>query len=385
LPAPATRPLWNRYLALAASPSTTIYKTSTKEITMAIDEDRLNEFVGRFAGDLGAVFHAATVLVGDRLGLYAAMGDGRPVTPADLATRTGCDERYLAEWLAAQAASGYAEYDAATQTFRLTEEQAFALTSPDNPLFAPGGMQVAASTIADVDLIADAMRTGDGVDWGSHNHDLFEGTDRFFKPNYIGNLVDAWLPALDGVVAELQTGARVADVGCGYGSSTIIMAKAFPNSRFVGSDPHGPSIEAARKTAAEAGVADRCTFEVATATDYAGSGYDLVTFFDCLHDMGDPVGAASYVRSTLADDGVWMIVEPNAGDRIEDNLNPVGRIFYSASTLLCVPNSLSQHVGLALGAQAGEGRTRAVAEEGGFTRFRRAAETPFNLVYEARP
>ncbi len=352
---------------------------------MAINEDRLNEFVGRFAGDLGAVFHAATVLVGDRLGLYAAMGDNRPISPAELAERTGCDERYLAEWLAAQAASGYAEYEPSTQTFRLTEEQAFALTSPDNPLFAPGGMQVAASTIADVDLIADAVRTGRGVDWGEHDHDLFEGTDRFFKPNYIGNLVDSWLPALEGVVAELETVARVADIGCGYGSSTILMAKAYPNSTFVGSDPHPPSIEAARKAAAAAGVADRVTFEVATAQDYSGSDYDLVTSFDCLHDMGDPVGAATHVRSTLAQDGTWMIVEPNAGDHLEDNLNPVGRIFYSASTLICIPNSRSQDVGLALGAQAGEARIRTVAEEGGFTRFRRAAETPFNAVYEVRP
>ena len=352
---------------------------------MAIDEERLNDFVGRFAGDLGAVFHAATVLVGDRLGLYTAMGDSRPVTPAQLAERTGYDERYLTEWLAAQAASGYAEYDAEAETFRLTEEQAFALTSPDNPLFVPGGLQLAASTIADVDLIADAFRTGRGVGWGEHDHDLFEGTDRFFRPNYIGNLVDAWLPALDGVVDELETGARVADVGCGYGSSTILMAKAFPNATFVGSDVHAPSIEAARKAAAEAGVADRCTFEVATADSYSGSGYDLVTFFDCLHDMGDPVGVAAYVRSTLADNGTWLLVEPNAADLLEDNLNPIGRIFYSASTMICVPNSRSQEVGLALGAQAGDTRTRAVTEQGGFTRFRRAAETPFNAVYEVRP
>lgn len=351
---------------------------------MTIDDQKLNEFVGRFAGDLGAVLHAATILAGDRLGLYAAMGDSRSVTPAQLAERTGCDERYLSEWLAAQAASGYAEYDAATGTFHLTEEQAFALTSPDNPVFAPGGMEVAASTIADVGLIAEAIRTGGGVDWGDHDHQLFSGTDRFFRPNYIGNLVDAWLPALDGVVAELETGARVADIGCGYGSSTILMAQAFPSSTFVGSDPHGPSIEAARKAAADAGVADRCHFEVATATTFSGTGYDLVTSLDCLHDMGDPVGAARHVRASLADTGMWMIVEPNAADRLEDNLNPVGRIFYSASTLICIPNSRSQDVGLALGAQAGEARTRAVAEEGGFTRFRRVAETPFNAVYEVR-
>jgi 2-polyprenyl-3-methyl-5-hydroxy-6-metoxy-1,4-benzoquinol methylase len=352
---------------------------------MAIDEERLNEFVGRFAGDLGAVFHAATVLVGDRLGLYAAMGDSQPVTPSQLAERTGYDERYLTEWLAAQAASGYAEYDATAETFRLTEEQAFALTSPDNPVFAPGGMQLAASTIADVGPIADAIRTGGGVDWGEHDDNLFAGTDRFFRPNYIGNLVDSWLPALDGVVDELETGAQVADIGCGFGSSTVLMAKAFPNSTFVGSDPHGPSIEAARKAAAEAGVSDRCTFEVATAETFSGNGYDLVTTFDCLHDMGDPVGAASHIGHTLTQNGTWMIVEPNAGDRLEDNLNPVGRIFYSASTLICVPNSRSQEVGLALGAQAGEARIREVVEQGGLTRFRRVAETPFNLVYEVRP
>ena len=352
---------------------------------MTIDEGRLDEFVGRFAGDLGAVLHASTVLLGDRLGLYAAMGDSLPVTPAQLAERTGYPERYLAEWLAAQAASGYAEYDPATQSFRLTEEQAFALTSPDNPLFAPGGLQVAASTIRDVDLIAEAFRSGRGVGWGEHDHNLFDGTDRFFRPNYIGNLVDAWLPALDGVVAELETGARVADVGCGYGSSTILMAKAFPNATLIGFDVHAPSIEAARKAAAEAGVGDRCTFEVATASTYSGSGYDLVTFFDSLHDMGDPVGVATHVRSTLAESGTWLLVEPNAADSLEDNLTPVGRIFYSASTMICVPNSLSQEVGLALGAQAGERRTRQVTERGGFTRFRRAAETPFNAVYEVRP
>ncbi len=352
---------------------------------MAIDEKRLDEFVGRFAGDLGAVLHAATVLVGDRLGLYAAMGAEQPVTPAELAKRTGCDERYLAEWLAAQAASGYAEYDATNGTFHLTEEQAFALTNPDNPVFAPGGLQLAASTIADVGLVADAMRSGDGIDWGEHDDNLFQGTDRFFRPNYIGNIVENWLPALDGVVAQLENGARVADIGCGYGSSTILMAKAYPDSTFVGSDPHAPSIEAARNAAAEAGVSDRCTFEVATAASFSGTELDLVTSFDCLHDMGDPVGAAKHVRAALAAEGTWMIVEPNACDALEDNLNPVGRIFYSASTLICVPASRSQEVGLALGAQAGDARMRDVVLQGGFTRFRRATETPFNAVYEVRP
>ncbi|PXY20775.1 class I SAM-dependent methyltransferase [Prauserella muralis] len=352
---------------------------------MSIDQAKLDEFVGRFAGDLGAVLHAATVLVGDKLGLYRAMADSRPVTAAELAERTGCDERYLREWLSAQAASGYAEYDADTGTFRLTEEQAFALSRENNPVFAPGGLQIAASTIKDVDRLAEAIRTGTGMEWGAHDPDLFAGTDRFFKPNYIANLLDSWLPALDGVVAKLESGAHVADVGCGYGSSSILLAQAYSRTRVAGSDYHAPSIEAARKAAADAGVAERCTFEVASAKDYSGRGYDLVTFFDCLHDMGDPVGAAAHVLTTLDGDGTWMIVEPNAGDRLEDNLNPVGRIFYSASTLICVPASRSQEVGLALGAQAGEARIREVVERAGFTRFRRAAETPFNLVYEARP
>jgi SAM-dependent methyltransferase len=352
---------------------------------MAIDEARLDEFVSRFVADLDAVLHAATVVIGDKLGLYKAMRDGQPTTATQLAQRTGCDERYLAEWLAAQAASGYAAYDPATATFRLTEEQAFALTSEGNPLFAPGGLQVAASTIKDADLVAEAIRTGGGVPWQDHHDDLFVGTDRFFKPNYIANLVDAWLPALDGVVAKLEAGASVADVGCGYGSSTILMATAYPKSWFLGVDPHRPSIEAARKAAAQAGLADQCRFDVATAKDYPSSGYDLVMFFDSLHDMGDPVGAARHVRQSLANDGTWMIVEPRAADRLEDNLNPVGRIFYSGSTLICIPTSRSQEIGLALGAQAGQARTRAVIEQAGFTHFRRAAETPFNAVYEVRP
>lgn len=352
---------------------------------MTIDQAKLEEFVGRFAGDLGAVLHAATVLLGDKLGLYKAMGDGEAITAGQLAARTGCDERSLAEWLAAQAASGYVHCDPESGSFWLSEEQAFALTSEDNPVFAPGGLQVAASVIKDVDLVAEAIAAGRGVDWGEHHPDLFEGTDRFFKPNYIGNLVEGWLPALDGVVAKLHAGASVADVGCGYGASTVLMAQAFPNSTFLGTDPHGPSVEAARKAAALAGVAERCRFEVASAKDYGGAGYDLVCVFDCLHDMGDPVGAAAHVRTSLAEDGTWMIVEPRAGDGLADNLNPIGRIFYSASTMICVPGSRSQEVGLALGAQAGEGPIRDVVEQGGFTRFRRAAETPFNVVYEARP
>ncbi len=352
---------------------------------MSVDEAKLNEFVEKFAGDLGAVLHAATVLIGDKLGLFKAMADGEPVTAEELAGRTDADERYVREWLSAQAASGYAEYDPETDRFRLTPEQAFALTSEYNPFFAPGGLQVAASTIKDVDLVAEAIRAGKGVGWHEHHHDLFEGTERFFRPNYVGNLVDSWIPALDGVEERLRVSAKVADLGCGYGASTIIMAQEYPNSVFYGFDFHEPSIEAARECAAEAGVADRCYFEVASAKEYPGEDYDFVASFDSFHDMGDPVGVAAHVLRSLKPDGTWMIVEPYANDRLEDNLTPVGRIFYSASTTLCVPASKDQEVGFALGAQAGEARTREVITAGGFSRFRRAAETPFNLVFEAQP
>ena len=349
-----------------------------------MDQGKLDAFVGKFVGDMGAVFHAATVLIGDRLGLWKAMGDGRPVTAQELALRAGLDERYVGEWLAAQAASGYVEYDGETRMFRLPEEHAFALTNEENPLFAPGGFQVAASTIKDADAIVEAFKTGRGVGWHEHCHDLFAGTERFFRPSYIASLVSAWIPALDGVEGKLRAGARVADVGCGHGTSTIEMAKAFARSRFHGFDYHGPSIERARAAAEKAAVSGRTSFEIAQAKSYPGEGYDLVAFFDCLHDMGDPVGAGEHVRETLARDGVWMIVEPFAHDRLEDNLNPVGRVFYSASTCICTPASRSQEVGLALGAQAGEGRIRDVVLASGFTRFRRVAETAFNLVFEAR-
>jgi SAM-dependent methyltransferase len=354
-------------------------------VTAEVDPDKLDAFVGRFVNDVGAVMHAATVLIGDQLGIYKAMADGEPRTADELAGQTGLNARYLEEWLSAQAASGYAEYDAENDRFWLSPEQAFVLTKEDNPLFIPGGVEVAASTIRDVDLLAEAIRTGSGVPWGDHHHSLFHGTERFFKPGYIANLVDSWLPALDGVVERLEQGAKVADIGCGHGASTILMAAAYPSSEFVGFDFHGPSIDAARQAAIDAGVSDRVTFEVASAKDYPGRDYDLVAFFDCLHDMGDPVGAAEHVRQSIADDGTWLLVEPYAGDSRADNLNPVGRIFYSASTLICVPNSRSQEVDLALGAQAGEARLRAVAEKGGFTRLRRAAETPFNLVLEVKP
>jgi SAM-dependent methyltransferase len=349
-----------------------------------LDNHKLEQFVGRFVQDLGAVFHAATLLVGDRVGLYQAMADSQWITPASLAERTDTDQRYVAEWLAAQAAAGYAEYDPDTRQFRLSEEQVFALTDEYNPLFFPGGFQSAAAAIKDVELITDAFRDGHGVAWGDHHPDPFVGTDRFFRPNYIANLTASWIPALDGVEPKLLAGATVADMGCGYGASTIIMATAYPASSFIGYYPHPPSIEAARKAAADAGVADRCRFDVATATDYPGRGYDLVALFDCLHDMGDPVGAAAHIRETLSDDGTCLLVEPFAEDRLEDNLTPIGRIFYAGSTMLCTPSSRAQQGGLALGAQAGESRLRDVLNAAGFSRVRRAAETPFNLVLEAR-
>lgn len=351
---------------------------------MTIDPKKLDAFVGRFVGDLGAVIHAATVLLGDKLGLYKAMADGVPVSPEELAARTQTDARYVREWLCAQAASDYVEYAPATGKFRLPEEQAFALTQEFNPLFIPGGLQVAAAVIKDEAPLLEAFRSGRGVGWHEHCADLFAGTERFFRPGYIANLTTSWIPSLDGVQAKLERGASVADVGCGHGSSTIVLAQAFPKSSFVGFDYHGPSIDSARAAAERAGVSSRVRFEVAKAKDFPGSNYDLVTFFDCLHDMGDPVGAARHVRETLAPDGTFMIVEPFANDRLEDNLNPIGRIFYSASTFVCTPASRSQEVGLALGAQAGEARLAQVAREAGFTRFRRASETPFNLVLEAR-
>ncbi len=351
---------------------------------MAIDEAKLNAFMGRFVGDLGAVMHAATIVVGDQLGLYKRLAEG-PADVETLARLTETDPRYLREWLSAQAASGYVEYDAASQRFSLSEEQAMALAQEGSPVFLPGRVPGGIAQFKAIPKMMQAMRTGLGLGWHEHDVSLFHGTERFFRPGYAANLVSQWIPTLEGVDARLKAGATVADVGCGHGASTVIMAQAYPASKFFGFDYHAPSIEHARNAAKKAGVQDRVTFEVAKAKDYPGKAYDLVTVFDCLHDMGDPVGAAAHVRASLKPDGTWLIVEPFANDRLEDNLNPIGRIYYSASTFICTPASRSQEVGACLGAQAGEARLRDVVTKGGFSRFRRATQTPFNLVLEARP
>jgi len=350
-----------------------------------VDGDKLMQFVFRAVEEVGATLNSALVVMGDKLGLYRALAGSGGLTPAELAERSGTAERYVREWLNAQAAGGYVSYDPDSGRYTLPPEQTVALTEPDSPAYLPGLFQTALGSVIDSPKIADKARSGAGFGWHEHVHDVHEGCERFFRPGYNAHLVQEWLPALEGVVEKLDAGALAADVGCGHGASTILMAQSYPSSTFVGSDYHDGSIATARERAESAGVADRVSFQVAPASAYSGSGYDLVTMFDCLHDMGDPVSAARHVRSTLKPDGTWMIVEPNAGDRVEDNFNPVGRTFYGFSTLLCTPASLSQEVGLALGAQAGEARIRDVVEAGGFTRFRRAAETPFNLVYEARP
>ena len=350
-----------------------------------MDEEKLQQFVGKALAEMGAGMNVALVVIGDKLGLYQAMAGAGPLTSAELAEQTGTSERYVREWLNAQAAGGYVTYDPATKTYTLPPEQASCLADESSPTFLPGAFQVIAAVLKDEPKIADAFRSGEGVGWHEHDPGLFEGTERFFRPNYAAHLTTQWIPALDGVEENLRRGARVADVGCGHGASTILMAQAYPRSKFVGFDFHEPSISWARKAASRAGVADRVHFEVAASKSYPGTDFDLVAFFDCLHDMGDPVGAARHVRASLANGGIWMIVEPFAHDHVEKNLNPVGRMFYGASTLICTPASLAQEVGLALGAQAGEARMREVVTSGGFTHFRRATETPFNLVFEARP
>jgi len=350
---------------------------------MEIDQDKLMEFLHKFVGDLGATMAAGSVVVGDRLGLYRALADGA-LLPAELAERTGTAARYVDEWLRGQAAGGYVEYDPATGQYSLTPEQAFALANPDGAVYAPGAFQLALGALKAEPQVTEAFRTGAGLGWHQHDDEVFVGCERFFRPGYIANLVEAWLPALDGVTDRLRAGARVADIGSGLGASTILMAQAFPASTFTGSDYHEGSVLRARKRAADAGLADRVSFDVATAQTFGGGPYDLVTSFDCLHDMGDPAGAARHVREQLAPGGTWMVVEPRAEDTVAGNLNPVGRVYYSFSTFLCVPNALSQDGGYSLGAQAGEAAIARLAHDAGFGSFRRVAETPFNLVYEAR-
>ena len=350
----------------------------------AIDMNKLNSFIGQFVMDLGAAVHTGMVVIGEKLGLYKALARGA-MTSAQLAAKTETDERYLREWLASQAAGGYVTYDEQTSQFSLSAEQAFALASEDSPAYLPGAFELALGSLAAVPRIAESFRTGAGMGWHEHADGVFHGCEKFFRPGYAANLVSTWIPSLQDTKAKLEAGARVADVGCGKGASTLLMAKAFPNSQFFGFDYHDKSIEAAQEFARRDGVADRVRFEIAKAKEFPGGNYDLVAVFDCLHDMGDPIGAAAHVRQSLAKDGTWMIVEPFANDQLKDNLNPVGRVYYSFSTLLCTPCSRSQEVGLCLGAQAGEKRIRDVVAKAGFNRFRRATETPFNIVYEARP
>ena len=352
---------------------------------MEANPEALQALAGKVVGDLGAAISAALVVIGDKLGLYRALADGGPATPAELAARTSTAERYVREWLSSQAAGGYVNYDKASGTFSLSPEQALVFAAEGHPAFMAGGFEIMSAVFRDERKTTEAFRTGKGVGWHEHDACLFRGTERFFRPGYNANLTSSWIPALDGVEARLKAGARVADVGCGHGASTIVMAEAYPNSRFFGFDYHAPSIERARQLAAEAGVADRIDFQVASAKDFPGEAYDMVAIFDALHDMGDPVGASRHILDKLAPEGTWLLVEPFAHDDLADNLNPIGRMFYGASTLICTPASLSQEVGLGLGAQAGEARLRKVVEEAGFTRFRRAAETPVNLIFEVRP
>jgi SAM-dependent methyltransferase len=351
---------------------------------MAVDEAKLMDLVGQAVNDMGAGLTGALIVVGDKLGLFKTMAGAGAMKPADLAEKSGTHERYIREWLNALAAAGYVRYEGDGR-YSLSEEQAEALTNEESPAFVVGGFQgmTAASRISP--RLIESFKSGGGIGWHEHDPDLFMGTERFFRPGYAANLVSSWLPALDGVAAKLEQGAKVADVGCGHGASTIIMAKAFPKSTFIGYDYHGPSIDSATKAAKDAGTGSNCSFEIASAKDYSGRDFDLVCHFDCLHDMGDPVGAAKHTLQSLKPDGTWMIVEPFADDDVAKNLNPVGRVFYSASTFICTPASLAQEVGLALGAQAGETRIGNVVKEAGFTRFRRATETPFNIVLEARP
>ncbi|MBB3914667.1 class I SAM-dependent methyltransferase [Rhizobium fabae] len=348
------------------------------------DMQKLDALVGRLVGDVGAAMSGALVVLGDKVGIFKAMADGTPLSVEQLATKTGVKERYLREWLSAQAAADYITYDEKTDRFSLTPEQAMVFAEENSPAFFVGAFEVVQSMWMDEPKVTEAFRTGKGLGWHEHSACLFRGTERFFRPGYNSHLINEWIPALAGMDDKLKAGANVADVGCGHGASTILMAQAYPASHFTGFDYHGPSIERAKAAAKEAGVADRVTFEQGRASEFPGRGYDMVAMFDCLHDMGDPVGAGRHVKETLAPNGTWLIVEPFAHDHLKDNLNPVGRVYYGASTMICTPASLSQEVGLGLGAQAGEMKLRKVALDAGFTHFRRATETPFNMVFEVR-
>jgi 2-polyprenyl-3-methyl-5-hydroxy-6-metoxy-1,4-benzoquinol methylase len=358
--------------------------TTTTE-TAPIDEAKLEAFVGQAVVDMGAAISGLMLHLGDRLGLYRAMAGAGPITSATLAERTGTSERYVREWLGNQAAGGYVVYRPTDTTYELPAEQAMVVANEDSPVFLAGAFETIASCYADHDLFVEAFRSGAGVGWHAHDSRLFSGVTRLFRPGYAAQLIDGWLPTLDGVVEKLRSGATVADVGCGLGASTVIMAQAFERSTFVGFDLHEPSIEAARAAADEAGVQSHATFELATGTDFTGTGYDFVCLFDALHDMGDPVGVARHIREALAPDGTLMLVEPRAGDALEENLNPIGRTYYGLSTVICTPGSLAQDVGLGLGAQAGERRLTAVLQEAGFSSVRRTTETPFNIIIEATP
>jgi SAM-dependent methyltransferase len=362
-----------------------LHMTTVEDGLAQVDPEKLMGFVGRAVDEVGASLNTALVVMGDKLGLYRAMAGAGPLSSTELAKRTGTAERYVREWLNAQAAGGYVEYIPDSGQYLLPPEQAVALTDESSPAYLPGFFQIAFGSIVDSSRITEVARTGAGIGWHDHVTDVHEGCERFFRPGYNAHLLTEWLPSLDGIVRKMKTSATVADVGCGHGASTILMAQAFPNSSFMGCDYHEGSVATARCRAEAAGIGDRVRFEMAPASSFPGTGYDLVTMFDCLHDMGDPVGAARHVRESLAADGTWMIVEPAAGDHVEDNLNPIGRAYYGFSTLLCTPCSLSQEVGLALGAQAGEARIREIVTGAGFSSFARVAETPFNVVFEARP
>jgi 2-polyprenyl-3-methyl-5-hydroxy-6-metoxy-1,4-benzoquinol methylase len=348
-----------------------------------INEDKMNAFLGKVVGDFGAALSSSLVYIGQKLGLYKALASGQAVTPAELAEKTTTNERYVREWLINQAASGYIDYDAGSGRYSLAPEQAMALADESSPFYVGGGFYVIKAMTHAVSRIEDAFKNGGGMLWGEHDPDLFVGTERFFRPGYAAHLIASWIPSLTGVKEKLEAGGKVADIGCGHGSSTIIMAQAYPKSRFWGFDNHEKSVETARQRAKDAGVSDRVTFAVANASEVADEQYDMVAFFDCLHDMGDPVGACKRAAKVLDRDGSALIVEPMAGNTVEENFNIIGRTFSGASTLCCTANSMALN-GLALGAVAPESAIREVVLAGGFKEFRRATETPFNRIFEAR-